>query len=39
MEGFEIDFIDDHGFIVKDNNEAPSCGCGGGEHGGGSCCG
>ena len=41
MEGFEIDFIDDHGFIVKDNNEAPSCGCGGGDHdhGGGSCCG
>ena len=40
MNGMEVDFIDDHGFIVKDNNPS-SCGCGGGDdHGhGGSCCG
>ena len=40
MTGFEIDFLDEHGFIVKDTN-APSCGCGGGDHDhghGGSCC-
>ena len=47
MDGFTIDFMDEQGFIVKDNNAAPSCGCGGGGdyegghggHGGGSCCG
>ena len=45
MTGFEVDFMDDAGFIVKDN-AAPSCGCGGHGggghehgHGGGSCCG
>jgi len=42
MEGFTIDFMDEQGFIVKDNNAAPSCGCGGGDyqsggHGGGCC--
>lgn len=37
MNGMEVDFIDDHGFIVKDNNPS-SCGCGDGGHGG-SCCG
>jgi len=47
MKGCEVDFMEDHGFIVKDNNEAPSCGCGEGDYGGscgdgghgGSCCG
>lgn len=38
MTGFEVDFHEDHGFIVKDTN-APSCGCGGGDGHGGSCCG
>jgi Fe-S cluster assembly iron-binding protein IscA len=41
MKGFEVDFSEDHGFIVKDTN-APSCGCGDyGDQGGhgGSCCG
>ena len=46
MDGSEVDFAEEHGFIVKDTN-ASSCGCGdsgcgdsgGHEHGGGSCCG
>ena len=38
MKGLEVDFIDDHGFIVRD--PADACGCGGGDHDhGGSCCG
>jgi len=39
MDGFEVDFMEDQGFIVKDTNPSASCGCGdGGDHGG-SCCG
>jgi iron-sulfur cluster assembly accessory protein len=38
MKGYEVDFTEDYGFIVKDTN-APSCGCGGGDSHGGSCCG
>jgi len=40
MKDSEIDFMEDTGFMVKDNNAAPSCGCGD-DHGGhgGSCCG
>jgi iron-sulfur cluster assembly accessory protein len=39
MKGFEVDFTEDYGFIVKDANAPSSCGCG--DHGdhGGSCCG
>ncbi|MGA2191768.1 MAG: iron-sulfur cluster biosynthesis family protein [Nitrospirota bacterium] len=37
MNGCEIDFLDDHGFIVKDSGQASSCGCG--DHGEeGTCC-
>ena len=36
MKGFVVDFLEEHGFIVRDlNAPAPSCGCGS-EHG--SCC-
>ena len=39
MKGFMVDFMDDHGFIVRDlNAPAPSCGCGSGDYGSGSCC-
>jgi iron-sulfur cluster assembly accessory protein len=38
MNGFQVDFLDEHGFIVRDTNApASSCGCGEGGHGG-SCC-
>ena len=34
MDGLEVDFSEDHGFIIKETG-ASSCGCGGGH---GSCC-
>ncbi|MGC2423003.1 MAG: iron-sulfur cluster biosynthesis family protein [Nitrospirota bacterium] len=37
MEGLQVDFMEDHGFIIKETGEASSCGCGSGGHGG-SCC-
>ncbi|HEY3346699.1 MAG TPA: iron-sulfur cluster biosynthesis family protein [Nitrospirota bacterium] len=35
MKGLEVDFMEEHGFFIKDDNEE-GCGCGG-DHGG--CCG
>jgi len=37
MDGLQVDFMEDHGFIIKETGEASSCGCGSGGHGG-SCC-
>jgi iron-sulfur cluster assembly accessory protein len=34
MEGLQVDFMEDHGFIIKETGQS-SCGCG---SGGGSCC-
>ncbi len=35
MDGLLVDFMEDHGFIIKETG-ASSCGCGSGH--GGSCC-
>ncbi len=40
MKDSEIDFMEETGFMVKDNSApASSCGCGDSHGGGGSCCG